>query len=155
MAGAERMTTREEAIAMMDWLRHAGAIGIECETGDGNPHYPETCATEYREYLDELEMLLRNDVTHHVYYAIRQAAKLRWRQAYGEELDGPVMAHRCKHPFPSVQIEAVRIPGREVEAIAGAAVKEVPAGDEPEDGAPPSPCRMTAGFSGRTSCGRS
>ena len=111
------MTTREEAVAMMEWLRYVGAIGNGCEDdegGEGHLHHPESCDEEYREYIVEFEILLRNnDITEHVYWAIRQAARLRWREVYGEGLDGPVMAARCIGPFPIVEVvERKRAPRR-------------------------------------------
>ena len=114
------MTTREEAIAMMDWLRYAGAIGTgcPCETDDGDHlDYPERCDEEYREYLAGFEILLRNDLTHHVYYAIRQAARRRWQEVHGEGITGPFMAARCALPLPSVEIEAVRVTDSKLEPI--------------------------------------
>ena len=112
------MTTREEAVAMMDWLRSVGAIGIGCEddeSGESHLHFPEGCDEEYLDYLTSFEILLRKRYTEHVYYAIRTAARLRWEQLYGEGFDGPYMAARCANPLPTVRFDAVSITGAELE----------------------------------------
>ena len=112
------MTSREEAIAMMDWLREMGAIGEGCECMDEDglhSGFPETCAAEYADYLANFEILLRNEVTEHVYQAIRTAARMRWRDQYGQGMDGPVMALRCKQPLPRVIVEATQITDSKLE----------------------------------------
>ena len=45
------MTTLEESICLMDWLREHQEIGLDCMTGDGTcGHLPEFCKEETQDY---------------------------------------------------------------------------------------------------------
>ena len=57
------MTTLEESICLMDWLRQHREIGLDCMTDDGTfEHLPEFCKEETQDYW-EWERELRNSRT--------------------------------------------------------------------------------------------
>ena len=45
------MTTLEESICLMNWLREHREIGLDCMTGDGTcEHFSEFCKEETQDY---------------------------------------------------------------------------------------------------------
>ena len=95
------MTTIEEQVSMMDWLRRHGGIGGGCVDGDDPAtgcHLPEHCEAERQEYLYYVEGELRAGGAsgEGVYSIIRRSAKDGWRLLYAEDYDGPVMQRRVR-----------------------------------------------------------
>ena len=92
------MTTLEEQICLMEWLRLAGGIGNDCRGDDDlYDHPPERCPEETREYFEGFAGALRDkdSVLEHVYWTLRQASKKAWTARYGEHWsDGRVMSSR-------------------------------------------------------------
>ena len=80
------MTTLEESIALMDWLREHREIGLGCETDDGRyDHLPEYCREEARDYSDwEQELRSAGPVGERNYGLIRRAAQKAWEEKHGE-----------------------------------------------------------------------
>ena len=96
------MTTIEEQLALMDWLRANGGIGVNCGGEDDlSGHLPEYCQEERQEYLEYFEVRLRkaDPAGERAYFAIRQAAKATWRDLHAEDYEGPVMQERVKAYF--------------------------------------------------------
>ena len=84
------MTTREESLALMEWLRRFAALGSICrEDADGQfGHHPEDCPQEVAEYLAwERVMRSSGPVSAHAYHQIRDAAKAWCREAEGTPYD--------------------------------------------------------------------
>ena len=85
------MTTREESLALMDYLRHFDTLGERCrwETGGIFTHRPEACAQEVAEYLAwELMLRASGPVAEEAYFLVRRTAK-KWRE---EHQDGSLDA---------------------------------------------------------------
>ena len=97
------MTTIEEQLSLMDWLRRHSGIGAGCVGLDdpGAGHWPEQCAEELEEYRRYFEAELRNagPAGQRAYYTIREAAKDSWRLFYAEDYRGPVMQGRVRAWF--------------------------------------------------------
>ena len=95
------MTTIEEQLSLVDWLRAHGGIGVGCadrdDSGVGH-HLPEGCREEREEYMQYFEMGLRSagPVGDLVYFTIRQAAKNAWMLFHAEDYEGPVMQTRVR-----------------------------------------------------------
>ena len=103
------MTTIEEQLSLMDWLRDHGGIGDGCvyfDEQDAGHHMPEHCQTEMEEYLRVFETGLRQvgPVGERAYSTIRQAAKDAWRVTYAEDYDGPVMRGRVQAYLDSLDV---------------------------------------------------
>ena len=93
------MTTTEEQLAMMDWLRANGGIGVSCGGEDELlDHLPEYCVEERQEYLDYFEIGLRKagPAGERAYFAIREAAKTDWWLLHAEDYEGQVMQGRVQ-----------------------------------------------------------
>ena len=96
------MTTTEEQLALMDWLRKNGGIGIGCGGDDDlADHLPEGCHEEWEEYHNYFEVELRKAGPSgaSAYLAIRQAAKAAWRDLHAEDYEGPAMQGRVQDYF--------------------------------------------------------
>ena len=98
------MTTIEEQVSLMDWLRRHGCIGGGCVDGDDPAtgcHLPEHCEAERQEYLQYLEGDLRGGGAsgEGVYSIVLRLAKDDWRLLYAEDYDGPVMRERVRAYF--------------------------------------------------------
>ena len=80
------MTTLEESIVLMDWLREHREIGFGCETDDGRyGHLPEYRREEARDYSDwEQELRSAEPVGERNYGLIRRAAQKAWEEKHGE-----------------------------------------------------------------------
>ena len=79
------MTTLEESICLMDWLREHREIELDCMTGDGTyEHLPEFCKEETQDYW-EWEQELRNSgpADERNYALIRRAAEKAWMETAG------------------------------------------------------------------------
>ena len=84
------MTTREEALALMDYLRHFDTLGERCreETGGIFTHRPEACAQEVAEYLAWERMLRASGpVAGEAYFLIRRTATKWWEEHHDQPLD--------------------------------------------------------------------
>ena len=93
------MTTIQEQLALMDWLRTNGGIGTGCGGEDDlSGHLPEHCDEERQEYVDYYEVGLRRagPAGDRAYFAIRQAAKAAWRHFHAEGYEGPAMQGRVQ-----------------------------------------------------------
>ena len=72
------MTTREESLVLMDYLRHFDTLGERCreETGGVFTHRPEACVHEVAECLAWERMLrISGPVAEDAYFHIRRTAK--------------------------------------------------------------------------------
>ena len=81
------MTTLEESICLINWLREHREIGLDCMTGEGTyEHLPEFCKEETQDYW-EWEQELRNlgPVGERNYALIRRAAKKAWAEMHGDQ----------------------------------------------------------------------
>ena len=94
------MTTIEEQLSLMDWLRTNVGIGAGCVDLDdpGVGHWPEQCQKELDEYRSYFEAGLREagPAGQRAYFTIRQAAMDAWRLCYAEDYEGSVMQGRVR-----------------------------------------------------------
>jgi hypothetical protein len=81
------MTTREESLVLMDYLRHFHTLGESCREDAGGvfTHRPEACADEVAEYLAWERMLrVSGPVAEDAYFHIRRTAKQWWHEHHGQ-----------------------------------------------------------------------
>ena len=81
------MTTREESLLLMDYLRHFDTLGECCREDAGSmfTHLPESCAHEVAEYLAWERMLRASDpIAEDAYFHIRRTAKRWWQECHGQ-----------------------------------------------------------------------
>ena len=80
------MTTLEETICLMDWLREHGEIGLNCKTGDDeSAHLPEYCREETQDYWEwEHELRSEGSPGERAYALVRRAAEKAWHEKYGD-----------------------------------------------------------------------
>lgn len=72
------LTTREEPLVLMDYLRHFDTLSERCREDAGGVfiHSPESCAQEVAEYLAWERMLrVSGPVAEEAYFHIRRTAK--------------------------------------------------------------------------------
>ena len=80
------MTTLEESIALMDWLRDHWEIGLECMNDTGQyEHLPEYCKEETRDYSEwEHDLRAEGPSGERAYALIRRAAEQAWKEKHGD-----------------------------------------------------------------------
>ena len=92
------MTTREESLVLMEWLRRFAALGSICREDAGGQfgHPPEACPQEVAEYLAwERVMRSGGPIASHAYHQIRDAAKAWYREVEGSPYD-TVLSERAR-----------------------------------------------------------
>lgn len=91
------MTTREESLALMDYLRHFDTLGERCREGSNGvfTHRPEACAQEVAEYLAWEQMLRASGpAAEEAYFLIRRTAK-KWREEHHDRSLDADLAERA------------------------------------------------------------
>ena len=80
------MTTLEESIYLMDYLRGHGEIGVDCLAEDGYyKHHPEYCQVETRDYSEwEHELRSEGPAGQRAYALIRRAAERTCQEEHGD-----------------------------------------------------------------------
>ena len=106
--GGNDVPTIEEQLALADWLRRHGGIGVGCvnrDDPDTGCHLPELCEAEQQEYLQyfafEMDLRAAGPAGEWACFTIHQAVKDDWRRLYDEDYDGPVMQERLQAYFDS------------------------------------------------------
>ena len=80
------MTTLEESICLMEYLRGHGEIGVDCMDEDGHyEHHPEYCQLETRDYAEwGHELRSEGPAGQRAYALIRRAAERTWQEKHGD-----------------------------------------------------------------------
>ena len=80
------MTTLEESICLMEYLRGLSEIGVDCMAEDGHyEHHPEYCQLETRDYSKwEHELRSEGPAGQRAYALIRRAAERTWQEKHGD-----------------------------------------------------------------------
>ena len=96
-----KMTTLQESICLMDWLRGLREIGLDCMSDDGNyDHHPEYCKEETQDYWEwEQELRSKGAAGERAYALCRRAAETAWNEKHGNHwATGEIITKRV-HAF--------------------------------------------------------
>jgi hypothetical protein len=91
------MTTLQESICLMDWLREHREIGLGCMAEDGSyNHYPEYCGEEKQDYQEwEHDLRSSSPVAERTYALCRRASQRTWAEKHRDHWStGEAMTRR-------------------------------------------------------------